>query len=96
MLFADGEADIDQVVGDHSETNPALHPIITSIAATVQTDASLTPGAPSLAVAEPSLLLLALPSDALGRVIGNADTFHALGYRCGFVFGGVEAGIGGD
>src|ERR1700755_625626 len=28
--------------------------------------------------------------------IGNADTFHALGYRSGFVRGGVEAGIGSD
>jgi hypothetical protein len=50
------------------------------VAALADADASLTSGAPSLAVAEPSLLLLALPSDALGSAIGNADAFNTLGY----------------
>jgi hypothetical protein len=65
----------------HLAAGPALHPILTSTAATVGTgaaladaDAGVTPGAPSLAVAEPSLLLLVLASGALGRAIGNADT----------------------
>jgi hypothetical protein len=82
---------------------PTLHPIITSVAATVETvaaladaDAAFAPSAPSLAVAEPSLLLLALASGGLGKAIGNADPFHTLGFRCGFVRGGEEAGIGSD
>ena len=66
-MFADGEADIDQVVGDHSETDPALHPIITSIAATVEAvatladaDAALAPGAPSLNLTHDDVLIMLL------------------------------------
>ena len=69
---------------------------MTSIAATVETvagaagaDTAFAPGAPSLPVAEPSLLLLALASGTPGRAIGNADTSHP-GLRCGSVPGGVE------
>src|SRR5271166_2263565 len=102
-LGSDRAADIDEIIGDHSETDPAFHPVVAAIAAALETmsalahtDASLAPGAPSLPVAEPPLLLLPLARRALGRPIGNAHTFHSLGFRCGFVLGGVEAGIGSD
>jgi hypothetical protein len=47
-------------------------------------------------VAEPSLLLLAPAHSTLRGVVGDADPFHALGFRLSFVPGGVEAGVSGD
>ena len=89
------------IVGDDPEPDPALHSIVAGIPASVETmptlaytDASLAPGAPSLAAAEPALLLLALAVGALGGAIGKADTFDASGVRRDLVFGGVEAGVG--
>jgi hypothetical protein len=38
--------------------------------------------------------MLAFAFEAFGRAIGNADTFDALRLRGGFVFGGVECGVG--
>src|SRR5262245_32986731 len=59
-------ADVDDVVGDHAEADPALHSNEALVAAAVEpmsalshTDASLAAGAPFLAVAEPALPLLA-------------------------------------
>src|SRR6478736_6465744 len=56
-------------------------------------DASLAAGPPLLAVAEPALPLLTLALGTLGRAVGNADAFYALGSRCCLVLGGVECGI---
>src|ERR1700730_841915 len=47
------------------------------------------------AVAEPALFLLAFALRALGGAIGDAYAPDALGLGGGFVFGRVEAGIGG-
>ena len=41
-----------------------------------------------------ALSLLAFAFEAFGQAIGNADTFDALRLRGGFVFGGVECGVG--
>jgi hypothetical protein len=64
---------VDEVVGDHSEPDPALHADLASVAATVEpvppldhTDASLASGAPFVATAEPTLLLFASALNALG------------------------------
>ena len=80
-------ADVDEVVGDHAEPDPALHAGIAFVAAAVEpvspfdhADAPLASGPPFLAVAEPALLLLALALGALGGAIGNADAFDALAF----------------
>ena len=70
---SDSMAEIDEIVGDDSEPDPALHSIVAGIPASVETvatlahaDAALTPGAPSLATAEPAFFLLALAVGAVG------------------------------
>src|ERR1035441_9783644 len=69
--------DVDEVVGDYPETNPALHSVVTFVATTIQSvapleyaDAAFAPGSPFLAVAEPALLLFPLAFGALGGAIG--------------------------
>ena len=71
-LGSDRAADVDEIVGNDPEADPAPHSIVAAISAPLETmsalahaDASLTPGAPSLSVAEPSLLLLSLARGAL-------------------------------
>src|SRR5215510_1052190 len=102
-LGGDSVAEIDEIVGDDPEPDPALHSIVAGIAASVETmptladaDAPLASGAPSLATAEPALLLLALAVGALGGAIGYANTFDASGVRRTLVLGGVEAGVSRD
>jgi hypothetical protein len=58
---------VDDVVGDDAETHPAVHSDGALVSAAIEAvspfddaDASLTSGAPFLAVAEPALSLLAL------------------------------------
>src|SRR5262245_40285239 len=93
-------ADVDDVVGDHAEADPALHSDEAFVTAAVEpmsaldhADASLAAGAPLLTVAEPALLLLTFAFRAPGRAIGNADAFDAL-CLCGrLVLVGVECGI---
>jgi hypothetical protein len=71
-------ADVDEIISDHAEADPALHSAIAPVAAAIETvspldhaDATLASGAPFLAVAEPALLLLALALRALGGAIGR-------------------------
>ena len=99
-LLGHNAADVDQVVGNHPEADPALRSGIAPVAAAIETvspldhaDATLAAGAPFLAVAEPALLLLAFALGALGRAIGDADALDALGFRDRLVFGRVETGI---
>jgi hypothetical protein len=63
--FFHGPADVDDVVGDDPEANPALHSDVALVATAAEAvspfddaDASLASGAPFLTVAEPPLLLL--------------------------------------
>src|SRR5450432_19194 len=65
-LLCHGAANVDEVVGDHAEADPALHPVIAFVSAAVEamsafdhTDATLAAGAPFLTLAEPSPFLLA-------------------------------------
>ena len=69
----DRATNIDEVVGNHPKPDPALHADLAPISAAVKTmpplgdaDAALAAGAPFLAVAEPTLLLLAFAFGALG------------------------------
>ena len=70
--FRQGAAEVDEVVGDDAEPDPALHTIITFVSAAGEAvpalddaDAALATGSPLLAVAEPALLLLAFARRAL-------------------------------
>src|SRR5450631_4457338 len=87
-------ADIDQVIADHAESNPALHAAIALVQTAVEpvaalhhADAPFTTGPPVLPVTEPGFLLLFLPLRALGVAIGNADPFDSLFVRRFFIAG---------
>ena len=78
-------ANVDDVVGDDAEANPAVHSVEAFVVATIETvspldhaDATLAAGPPFLAVAEPTLLLLAFALRALGGAVGDADALDAL------------------
>ena len=65
-LLGHDAADVDQVVGNHPEADPALDTGIPLVPAAIESmpsfdhaDATLAAGPPFLAVAEPALLLLA-------------------------------------
>ena len=92
-------ADVDEVVGDDAEPDPAFHSGVALVAAAVEAvsasgdaDSCLASGAPFLALAEPALLLLALARRALGGAIGNAHALDALGFGRLFIVGGIECG----
>src|SRR5436305_4560625 len=100
-LLGHDAADVEEVVGDHPEANPALHPGIPFVPAAIEpvstldhADATLGAGPPFLAVAEPALLLLAFALGALGGAIRGADALDARGFRSRLVFRRVETGIG--
>jgi len=83
-LLGHDAADVDQVVGNHPEADPALDSGIPLVAAATQSmpsfdnaDATLAAGPPFLAVAEPTLLLLAFALRALGGAVGDADALDA-------------------
>src|SRR5271157_2168417 len=91
---------MDEIVGDHSESHPALHPAISFVEASPQavsslenTDSALTTCPPFLPAAEPGFLLLPLPFGALGAAIGNADALHAFFVRLLFIGGRVEGRV---
>src|SRR5438132_1313452 len=72
-LVLDCATNIDEVVGNHPKPDPALHADLAPISAAAETmaplgdaDAALASGAPFLAIAEPTLLLLAFAFGAFG------------------------------
>src|SRR6516162_1918869 len=78
-------SDINEIIRDHTEPDPAFHSIITFVPAAIETvaplgdaDASLGSGPPFLTLAEPAFLLLAFAFCAFGGAIGNANAFDAL------------------
>ena len=100
-LFGHDATDVEEVVGDHPEANPALHPSIALVSAAGEpvapfdhADAPLASGPPFLAVSEPALLLLAFALRAFGGAIGDADALDARGFCGRLVFCRVETGIG--
>src|SRR6516165_2942898 len=102
-LGSDKAADVDEVVSDDPQSDPALHAVVATITATLEpmptladADASLASGTPSLSVAEPTLLLLARAAGILGAMVGNADALHTFGFcRC-LVLTGMEPSISCD
>src|SRR6266496_4002391 len=94
------QTDVEEIVGDYAEPDPALHSVVTLVSAAIETiapfhdaDAALAAGPPFLAVAEPTLLLLALAFGALGRTIGNAHAFDAHRLCSCLVPARVEGGV---
>ena len=86
-LSSDRAADIDEIVGDDPEADPALHSIVAGISASLETvsafaytDASLAPGAPSLPAAEPSLLLFSLAAALLLERLGMQTRLTPLAF----------------
>jgi hypothetical protein len=79
-LLFDRATDVDDIVGDDPEADPAVHSEVALVAAAVEAmspfddaDAPLASGAPFLAVAEPALSLLTFAFEAFGRAVGNAN-----------------------
>jgi len=86
-LIADHLSDIDQVVGDHSEANPALHPIVTAISASIETvsalahtDAPLASHTPSLPVADHRFICSRLRATLLLLRLGMQTRFTPLAF----------------
>src|SRR5437867_12276393 len=95
-------ADIDEVVADDAESDPAFHAVLSfvttaieSMASLYEADPALASGSPFLAITEPALFLQLLALVALGRAVRNRQALHSQGVRCGFVLGGKECRIGG-
>jgi hypothetical protein len=72
-LLFHGATNVDDVVGDDAEPDPAAHSEVALVSAAVEAmspldgaDASFTSGAPFLAAAEPPLSLFALAFKTLG------------------------------
>ena len=102
-FLVDGAADVDEIIGDHAEPDPAPHSILAFVATTVEAvsplghaDAALASGTPFLTVAEPALLLFAPTLNALGGAVGDADALDALGFGSGLVLAGIEGRVGSD
>jgi hypothetical protein len=73
ISFGERTSNIDKIVRDHAESNPAPHPVVTFVPAATEAmpalgdaDASLASGSPFLTVAEPALLLLAFSLSVFG------------------------------
>jgi hypothetical protein len=77
-------------------SSPSISAPLETMSALAHADAPLTPGAPSLPVAEPPLLLLSLARGALAGAIGDADPLDAFGLRRSLVLAGIKSGISGD
>src|SRR5580693_3632206 len=94
--------DIDEVIGDDSQTHPALHariPFIEaaaeSVASLEHADAPFAADAPSLRFAEPALLLALSPLRTLRAQIGNRDPCDSQFLRSLFVGSGEKSGVAG-
>src|SRR5437667_1691833 len=92
--------DVDEVVGDDAEPDPALHSGTALVTAAIEpvspfddADAPFASGSPFLAIAEPALFLLTLALGALGGAIGDADAFDTSRFRRRLILSGVEPGV---
>src|SRR5271168_2038500 len=95
-------ADVNEVVSDNPEPNPALHTVRSLVSAALQpvpafenADSSFASRAPLLKLLEPPLLLSLLARRTLGGVAGNRNSPHSHLLRLGFIGGGEKSRIGG-
>src|SRR5246127_267249 len=93
-------SDVDEIVGDHTEADPAPHSIVALVSTAIEAvspldhaDTSFAASAPFLTVAEPAFLLLALTLGASARAVGNAHAFDSHCFRSGLILDGVEPGV---
>ena len=93
-------SDIDEVIGNDSETDPAMHACITFIEAAAESvasfehaDAPFATDAPFLSFAEPALLLTLSPLRTLGAEKRNGDLSNSQLLRRRFVGGGEKASL---
>src|SRR5437773_11052292 len=96
-------ADIDEVIGNDSETDPAMHARVTfieaaaeSVASLEHADAPFTIDAPCLIFAEPALLFALSTLRTLGTERRNRDLCDSHLLRRRFVGSGEKAGVAGD
>jgi hypothetical protein len=75
-------SDVDEIVGDHAEADPAPHSVVALVSTAIEAvspldhaDTSSASGAPLLAVSKPAFLLLPFALGTPARAVGNA---HAL------------------
>ena len=95
-------SDVDQVVGDDAQPDPAFHAVGAAVAAAVQpvsplqyTDASFRSRPPPLGLAEPAFPLLPPTLRAARRTIRNRDLLHSPLPRLFLIGRRVESGVGG-
>src|SRR6266436_5078845 len=93
---------INQIISDHAQADPALHASITAITTAIQpvtpfehTDTPLRPGSPLLSSPEGAFLLMATSFGALGRAVGHGDLLHSHHFQFALVRSRVERCIGG-
>src|SRR6266550_594087 len=93
-------SDIDEVIGNDSETDPAMHACITFIEAAAESvasfehaDAPFATDAPFLSFAEPALLLTLSPLRTLGAEKRNGDLSNSQLLRRRFVGGREKSGV---
>src|SRR4051794_34362983 len=94
---------VDQVVGDHAESDPALYAFGTSVAASAQSmaalddaDTSFAAGSPRLRLPEPAALFELFPLRTMRVSVRHRYPAHTQFLRCSFVCPRIEAGIGCD
>src|SRR5881628_3073609 len=95
-------ADIDEVIGNDSETDPAMHARVTFIEAAAESvaplehaDAPFATDAPFLSSPEPALLLALSPLHTAGTQIGNRHLCDSQLLRRRFVGGREKSGVAG-
>src|SRR6266481_2753397 len=98
-----GAADVDQVVGDDAQADPALDAVGALVATSVQpmaplkeADPTFTSGSPLLSTAKPALLLERLALGTPVSEVRDGDTLDAVLARGGFVAYREETRIGSD
>ena len=98
-MSAHQPADVDELVGDHTEPDPSPHSVVAFVSAAIEAVSRLTTR-PSLPVRHfwplrnQHFLLLAFAFEALGRTIGNAHAFDAQRLRRCLVRARIECGVG--
>src|SRR5258708_26007333 len=98
------KGDVDDVIGDDSQTDPTFDAWNALVAGPIQpmssfenADAAFAASAPLLSLLEPALLLFLLAFFTFGGATGNGHSLHAQLFRCGFLCDGEESRVsGGD
>ena len=95
--------DVDQIVRDHAEADPAFHSFHAAVAAAAQSmppleyaDAAFAAGSPTLRLLEPAALLQFLALRTVVLRFGTATHLTPLLLNCPFLRLRIEARIGGD